>query len=107
MRRRHSQSVEVDLGTDVFVRKRRHARNDVVVVSDPEVLVLQSDAMVHLLVEVLGRDVVEYPVTIERRWTKADGTYTRRGKQNALRQCYSTIFWLKPHVIDAVALKPG
>lgn len=76
-RKRHSQSVQVYLGADVFIRERRHTRHDVVVIPEAEVLVLQRGAVVHLRIEVLGGDVVEYPAAVERRWAMADETHRR------------------------------
>ena len=57
-----SQSVKVDLGTDVLERGRHHARHDVVVVPAPEVLVLEGGAVVYLVVENLRHLSVKHPV---------------------------------------------
>lgn len=58
-----SQSVEVDLGSDVLVgHRRRKARDGVVVVSASEDLVLHGGAVVHLGVEVPREIAVKDPV---------------------------------------------
>lgn len=68
-------------------------------------LVLQSGPMVHLRVEVLSGDDVEHPSTVERRWTMADGVYTRRGKTHCVNA--TSRRFGQPHLIDEVAGEAG
>lgn len=48
-------------------RGRRYPRHDVVVIPRSEVLFLQSGAVIHLGIEVLGGELVEYPSTVDGR----------------------------------------
>ena len=57
----YSQSVQVYLSPDVCVGRGHHERHDVVVVPTPEVLVLETGAVVHPAVEVRGQRSVEHP----------------------------------------------
>ena len=61
-----SQSVEVYLGPDVMVGRGHYARHDVVVVPAPEVLVLETGAVVHFAVEARGQQSVEHPAGAQR-----------------------------------------
>lgn len=63
----HSQAIQVNLSADVDERGRRYPRHNVVVVPRSKVLFLQSDAVIHLGIEVLRGELVEYPSTVERR----------------------------------------
>lgn len=74
----------------MLVRKGGYSRDDVVVVSAPEVLVLQGDSVVDLGIKVLSAVLVEDPAAGRAARGRSSGGWNAYGNGINARQCGKT-----------------
>jgi len=86
-----SQSIKVDLLADVLVGAGGDSRNDVVVISRPEELVLHRRAEVDRGVKNRGNLRVEHPVRRARQWRDGVHLEQANAQRNNMNQCSSSV----------------